>query len=77
MKRGIEVNGPASIKMLMQIETDKADKLENGEEIIYMSKETYDSVLEQCDLLIKYMKAYADAVNNNEPAPFWHEMKHK
>jgi hypothetical protein len=75
MKRHIEVNGVANIKMLLQIEVDKAQDASNGEDIFYMNKETYNSLLEQCDLLVKYMRSYNEAINNGVQTPFWHDIR--
>jgi hypothetical protein len=75
MKRIMEVNGVANIKLLMEIEVDKYKDPTSDEQKYIMNKETYDAIIEQCDLLVKYMRAYNDAVNNNVQTPFWHDIK--
>lgn len=74
MKRIIEVNGVANIKLMMDVELDKAQDSSTGDTIYYMNEETYKAIHEQCDLLVKYMRAYNDAVNKNEQTPFWHDI---
>lgn len=70
----MEVNGPANIKMLLQMKSIKStDSL--GKEIYVIDKDTYDLILNQCDLTVKYMLAYSTALKNNLKLPMWHEIK--
>jgi len=77
MRRVMEVNGVANIKMLLQVKVNKAQDTSVDDGVYYMDSKTYKSLLEQCDLLLEYMKAYNDAVNANQQTPFWHEIKTK
>ena len=74
-KQMIELNGIANISMLMQCEIDKAHDLQNGGEIYYMNKETYDAINQQLKYLEKYMRAYNDAINRGVQTPFWHDIR--
>jgi hypothetical protein len=75
MKRIMEVNGVANIKLMMDIELDKIQDANSGDSLYVMNEETYKAIHEQCDLLVKYMRAYNDAINKNEQTPFWHDIK--
>jgi hypothetical protein len=74
MKRNMEVNGAANIKMLLQCKADKI-QTSSGEEMFVLDKQTYDSILNECDLLVEYMTAYNKAIENGEQTPFWHDVK--
>jgi hypothetical protein len=61
----IEINGVANI--LIIAETAKM----NGE----ISEETYTDIVDQCDVMERYMLAVAEANRNGLPVPFWHEVR--
>jgi hypothetical protein len=70
MKHGIELNGVANALVLLQVEVDKTD---DGR--LVMNKETYDSMVNNLQLLERYMLAYCEAVNNGTTVPHWYDVR--
>ena len=66
MKRLMELNGVANIKLLI-------DELKNLSAGSYRT--AYKEIQEQLDLLERYMVAYNRAINKGEPTPYWHEVR--
>lgn len=65
MKHGIELNGVANIKMMIDI-----CKM-NGE----VTMQDLSKIEDQADTLIVYLKAFLTAVNDETEVPKWHEIK--
>ena len=69
-RRGIELNGIANIKMIMDFSIESHD--DDGTLVI--TPDVLEQMQEQLDLLERYMLAYNEAVNDNVSTPFWHEV---
>jgi Zn-dependent M16 (insulinase) family peptidase len=63
----MELNGPANIKMLIQLYTlgdiNESDLLK--------------AINEQCDLTMEYLKEIDRSIKENKKIPYWYEIKTK
>lgn len=66
MKRGIELNGVANLRLLVEALTS---------EHVPVKTQYEADIIGQLDLLERYMLAYMDAVNKGIKEPCWHEIK--
>ena len=70
-RRGIELNGIANIKMIMDFSIES-----HNDGTLVMTPDVLEQMQEQLDLLERYLLAYNKAVNDNVSSPFWHEVTH-
>lgn len=68
---GIELNGVANIDLLLKLDTNYDEQTQQ----YTMSKETYDAIVGNLQVLKDYMIAYKEAINNGVKPPFWHEVR--
>ena len=71
--RRIELNGVANILALIEMNISK--NTSTGLKEVNLYGEEVVALLNQLDLLERYMLAYNDAILKQVQTPFWHEVK--
>lgn len=61
----MEINGVANILMIAEMAKMKGE----------ISEETHKDIIDQCDLMERYMLAVAEANRKGLKVPYWHEIR--